>query len=112
MLIHSPIVGYLLVVLINIIVFAVIFPPRTWLNIVNERVSGSGIFRIVLSALISDLLIHIIIARKAGVDETLMWLFISFFYILFLCILSLILILFVLKITYRFKNKNESKDSK
>lgn len=90
---YAGIIAWGSVIIINIIVFSFISRPNKW---ANEEMS-----KIILSALVSTSIIHVIIMMIESPGEVLMWIVISFPLMGMISAGSLVMLRFLAKSFYR-----------
>lgn len=100
----SGILFWLYIIIINIIVFVILNPPKTWQDITAKKVTLRVFTRVILTAFISDIIIHIIIVLKESYEEVLLWINISLPYVLFLNIIILLVLFLIIKGGYKIKS--------
>ena len=90
-------------IILNIFVFSVINLPKTWSEIVLNQATSRVAVKVLLSALISNIILHFFVVILGGFDKILPWIVGTFPYVMFLNIVILLVALLSTKAYYKFR---------
>lgn len=91
---------WFLLIIVNAFIFLITYPPRKWNELLGKRLEKKQLIKICFVAFISDLIIHLIIAID-NYAEVLMWIKISFPYVMFINFIILGIFVLIIKFSHK-----------
>lgn len=88
---------WLLLIIVNASIFLIIYPPKKWNVLLKNRVQKKQFIKICFVAFISDLIIHLIVGI-GNYSEVVMWIAISFPYVVFLNLIILFMFILIIRL--------------